>query len=148
MSSRREQQLKPIEQLSKTDLKRVKMAAKVRKRAYAPYSKFLVGAVVQDDRGKWHTGCNVENALFNIGMCAERTAIAKMVSRGGKRVRQVVIVGGADTPSFPCGSCLQIINEFGPDARVVAVNRRLSVFGELGMTDLYPYAFASDDLRM
>lgn len=136
----------PIEKLDKKTLKLVKLAAKVRKRAYAPYSRFLVGSCILDERGKLHTGCNFENACFNAGICSERTAIGKLVSRGGKRIKKIAIVTSSNEPIFPCGLCLQAISEFGKDAEVIAVNKQLSVFATLPLSELYPYSFDAAEL--
>ena len=140
------QEFQPIENLSKGDKILLKHASRVRKRAYAPYSKFLVGAVLVDEKGKIHTGCNVENASFTAGICAERAAIAKLVSRGAKQIKRVLVVTSSDEPALPCGVCLQAINEFGRNARVVAVNKRASKFCEYPMSALFPYSFNPEDV--
>lgn len=135
-----------IEKLGKKDRVLLKHASRVRKRAYAPYSKFLVGAVLVDENGKIHTGCNVENASFTAGICAERAAIAKLVSRGAKQIKRVLIVSSSDEPALPCGVCLQAINEFGRNATVVAVNKSLSKFCEYPLSKLFPYSFNPEDV--
>ncbi len=87
-------------------------ARAVRLRAHAPYSKFAVGAAVLDERGRIHAGCNVENAAYPQGWCAEASALAVMVSAGGKRVLAVAVCGVADDPVTPCGGCRQKLREF------------------------------------
>jgi len=136
--------VKPIGSLDKKTWKWVKLAAEVRKRAYAPYSKFLVGSCIVDEVGNLHTGCNVENASFTAGICAERAAIASLVSQGGDKIACVVIVGSSDELIFPCGVCRQVIVEFGPSARVITVNKKLSKYCEMNVSDLYPYAFSRE----
>lgn len=90
-------------------------ARAARERAYAPYSRFLVGAAVVDEQHRIHAGCNVENAAFPQGWCAETSALAAMVAAGGKRVLAVVVCGMADAPVTPCGGCRQKLREFAAD---------------------------------
>jgi cytidine deaminase len=90
-------------------------AREVRLRAHAPYSRFAVGAAVLDERGRVHAGCNVENAAYPQGWCAETSALAAMVSSGGRQVRAVVVVGEAAEPVTPCGGCRQKLREFAAD---------------------------------
>lgn len=92
-------------------------AHKVRLKAHAPYSNFLVGAAIEDESGNLHIGCNVENAAFPSGVCAEGGAIGAMIASGGKHIVKIAIVGGARgedvLPScLPCGGCRQRIWEF------------------------------------
>jgi cytidine deaminase len=89
-------------------------AENVRRRAHAPYSKFYVGAAIEDENGAIHTGANVENAAFPLGSCAEANAIGAMISAGGRRIRTILVLGGRDTPEActPCGGCRQRIAEF------------------------------------
>ena len=139
---------KPIEELDRKALRLVRLALSARKKAYAPYSKFLVGCALIDGKGKVHTGCNVENASYGVAQCAERTAIGKMVSRGGSReIRTLVVVTSSDEPCFPCGICRQMIFEFGRKTRVVAVNLRASRFREASMQELLPGAFSREQLE-
>lgn len=90
-------------------------ARDVRRHAHAPYSRFAVGAAVLDERGRVHAGCNVENAAYPQGWCAETSALAAMVSSGGRQVRAVVVVGEAAEPVTPCGGCRQKLREFAAD---------------------------------
>jgi len=80
--------------------------------AYAPYSKFAVGAALLDERGRIHAGCNVENAAYPQGWCAETSALAHLVTAGGRRVLAAAVVGVADDPVTPCGGCRQKLREF------------------------------------
>lgn len=91
------------------------------KQAYCPYSKFRVGAAVLTDKGDIFSGCNVENAAYGLTICAERNAICQMVSRAQHKIQVIVIYTPTEDPAAPCGACRQVINEFGPDARVVSV---------------------------
>ncbi|MBI5382953.1 MAG: cytidine deaminase [Opitutae bacterium] len=114
-------------------------------RAYAPYSKFHVGAAVLAGSGKIYAGCNVENASYGLCNCAERTAIFSAVAAGETAVRAVVVYTPTATPTAPCGACRQVINEFGPDAPVVSLcdgPARL----ETTLADLLPDAFGPANL--
>lgn len=140
-------ELTPIEDLDAKTLKLVRLALQAKKKAYAPYSKYNVGVALVDNKGKIHSGCNVENASYPAGICAERTAIAKMVSRGGKKFKLIVVAASSEEPVFPCGMCLQVIQEFGRDARVVALNNRGTLYQEKDLKTLFPFAFSPEKLH-
>jgi cytidine deaminase len=95
-------------------------AKKVLKKAYAPYSKFRVGAAILLSNGRIFSGCNVENASYGMSNCAERTAIFSAVAQLGPKIeiRAVSVVTDRDTACSPCGACRQVIYEFGPDATI------------------------------
>ena len=80
--------------------------------AYAPYSHFKVGAAVRTTQGALYRGCNVENAAYPVGLCAEAVAIAAMVCDGGERIAEILVVGDGESLVTPCGACRQRINEF------------------------------------
>ena len=80
--------------------------------AYAPYSKFSVGSAILDENNNVHIGCNVENAAYPSGSCAEEQAIGNMVVHGGRIITQIVVVGKSDFLVTPCGACRQRIREF------------------------------------
>lgn len=98
------------------DRELLKMAAKAREQSYSPYSGFAVGAALLSKTGKVYTGCNVENAAFTPGNCAERTAVFKAVSEGEREFEAIAIAGGKGSggpkPVFPCGVCRQVLCEF------------------------------------
>jgi cytidine deaminase len=100
--------------------KLLQSARKVMKNAYAPYSKFRVGASVLLSNGKIFSGCNVENASYGMTNCAERTAIFSAVAELGPKIeiRAVSVVNDQGVPCSPCGACRQVIYEFGPDAAI------------------------------
>jgi len=98
----------------------VAAAREVSENAYAPYSKFRVGAAALDERGRVHVGCNVENASYGLTVCAERNALFAMVAAGGKRLVAMALYTPTDEPVTPCGACRQVIAEFGPEATLVA----------------------------
>ena len=97
----------------------IALAAGVRRKAYAPYSHYPVGAALFTASGKVYTGCNVENASYGLSICAERTAAFKAVSEGEREFVAIAVV--TENGSAPCGACRQVLNEFGPDMRVLAV---------------------------
>jgi cytidine deaminase len=118
-------------------------ALAVREHAHAPYSGYRVGAAVMDEAGRIHAGCNVENAAYPEGLCAEAGAIAAMVAAGGRRIRAIAVAGGHDTPGActPCGGCRQKIREFADaDTRIVLLDGAGATVG-YGIDDLLPYSF-------
>ncbi len=121
-------------------------AIEVRKLAYAPYSHFLVGCALEDSRGNVFTGCNVENASYSLSVCAERVAVAKMVTEGGSEIRRVALITSSDLVCFPCGSCRQVLSEFGAP-EVFSMNLKGSEFEVLGLNLLLPRSFSSAALK-
>lgn len=115
-------------------------------RAYAPYSKFQVGAALLGTDGKIYAGCNVENASYGLSRCAEQTAVQKMVSEGVRGFSKAVVYTLASPPSSPCGACRQILFEFGENAEVVMVNDKneTRVFS---VSELLPAGFGPRDLK-
>jgi cytidine deaminase len=104
-----------------TDKALFEAAEAVRALAYAPYSKFQVGAAILADDGKVYAGCNVENAAYPVGNCAEPSAIAAMLAGGGKRIRRIYVTGPGAMPVTPCGGCRQRIREFADlDVEVIS----------------------------
>ncbi len=114
-------------------------------RAYAPYSKFRVGAALEATDGTVFLGCNVENASYGLTICAERAALCAAVSAGVKRFRRAVVVSDADPPAAPCGACRQVLAEFGLDLPIEGVGSKRSVTWLL--SDLLPVAFGPEQLR-
>jgi cytidine deaminase len=111
-------------------------------RAYAPYSKFLVGAAILTSSGNIYTGCNVENASYGLTNCAERTAIFSAIATEGPlmRLRAVAALNAQDAVCSPCGACRQVIFEFGPDAMVLF--RGASGIEEMTARALLPAGFS------
>jgi cytidine deaminase len=108
--------------LSPATLRQLEKTARAAARhAYAPYSKFRVGAAILAGSGKVYSGANVENASYGLCNCAERTAIFEAVAAGERRLSAVAVYTPTAEPTLPCGACRQVINEFGPEACVVAV---------------------------
>lgn len=96
----------------------LRLAREAAGRAYAPYSRFPVGAALLTEDGRMFVGCNVENAAYPLGLCAERSAVSAMVVGGGGRIQAAVVYTPTPTPASPCGACRQVLHEFGPEATV------------------------------
>lgn len=115
-------------------------------RAHAPYSKFRVGAAVLDAQGRIHAGCNVENAAYPQGVCAEAGALSAMVLAGGAQVQAVLVVGHGEGLVTPCGGCRQKIREFaGPEARITMATLDGAAM-TMTMTELLPGAFGPEHM--
>ena len=125
----------------------VQAAREVRSRGYAPYSKFLVGAAVLDEQGRIHAGCNVENAAYPQGWCAETSALAHLVAAGGQRVLAVAVVGVADDPVTPCGGCRQKLREFAADDCPVWVADMAVIRASYTLGQLLPASFGPQHLK-
>jgi cytidine deaminase len=122
-------------------------ARRVRARAHAPYSRFAVGAALRDEHGRIHVGCNVENAAYPQGLCAEAGAIATLVASGATRITGVAVLGGRLRPATPCGGCRQKLREFAADAVPVACASEDGVLLETTLGALLPHSFGPEDLR-
>jgi cytidine deaminase len=114
-------------------------------RAYAPYSRFRVGAALEATDGTIYLGCNVENASYGLTICAERAAICAAVSAGVQRFRRAVVVSDIDPPAAPCGACRQVLAEFGLDLPIEGVGLKRSVTWRL--SELLPAAFGPEQLK-
>lgn len=128
----------------------IKMALAVRKRAYAPYSKFHVGACVEANDGSLYAGCNIENAGYTATNCAERTAFFKAVSEGKKDFEGIAIVGGYENISDlcpPCGVCLQVMMEFcNPEKFKVILAKSEKEYEVVSLKELLPRGFGPSSL--
>ena len=113
-------------------------AIQARQWAYAPYSHYLVGAALLTESGKVYDGINVENAVYPLGICAERVAIAKAVSEGERRFQAIAIA--TTNGGMPCGACRQVIYEFAPDIPVIYGNKHSIT--KTGIAELLPGAFS------
>jgi len=132
-----------IDQEQKINL--VKIASQARGWAYAPYSKYQVGAAVLTDSGRIYDGVNIENAAYPLTICAERTAIFKAVSNGEMKFSAIAVVtkdGGT-----PCGSCRQVMAEFSPDMLVILADKSGKITSESVLSDLLPGAFGAESLK-
>jgi cytidine deaminase len=122
----------------------VAQATQARKRAYAPYSGYTVGAALLTKSGQVYTGCNVENAVYPLCTCAERVAVVKAVSEGEREFQAIAVStknGGA-----PCGSCRQTLREFGKDI-VVLIADATGAYNETTVAELLPDSFGPEDLN-
>ena len=122
----------------------VAAARRMRRRAYAPYSNFHVGAALLAG-GKVYRGANIENASYPLSVCAERNAVAAAVLAGHRQIQAVAVVADNNDPTPPCGGCRQVLNEFGPQMLVVcegAGGRR----AEWVLSSILPHAFGPADL--
>jgi cytidine deaminase len=123
-------------------------AREARTRAYAPYSRFLVGAAVLDDQGRIHAGCNVENAAYPQGVCAEAGALSAMVLAGSTRAAAVAVVGAGPVWVTPCGGCRQKLREFAAPETPVLVADPDQLHAMLTLAQLLPHSFGPDNLHV
>lgn len=121
-------------------------AAAARARAHAPYSGFRVGAALCDETGRIHAGCNVENAAYPVGTCAEAGAIAAMIAAGGRRIRAILVLADSPEPVTPCGACRQRIREFaGSDTPILAAGSE-GLRARFTLEALLPASFGPEHL--
>ena len=118
----------------------IEAALRARENAHAPYSKFKVGAALEDETGRIHTGCNVENATYGLTVCAERVAVFKAISEGARKFQRIAVAADTDALTPPCGACRQILWEFCGDIEVILVNPRGKT-ETLRLRDLFPRPF-------
>jgi cytidine deaminase len=131
-----------ITQAQRSEL--VARASEARQNAYAPYSNYRVGAALLAESGEVYTGVNVENAVYPTGTCAERTAIFKAVSEGERTFTAIAVV--TENGGTPCGSCRQMLAEFGLDTLVLIADAGGRVVSETNVRALLPQAFGAADL--
>lgn len=118
-------------------------ARTARERAYAPYSGFAVGAALATPDGVIFAGCNVENASYPVGTCAEAGAIAAMVAAGHRRIEAILVFGDGTAVVTPCGACRQRIREFASDAALIHIAGQDGVQESFTIGELLPRAFGS-----
>jgi cytidine deaminase len=121
-------------------------ARKAQALAYAPYSRFPVGAAVLSESGAVYAACNVENAAYPVGTCAEAGAIAAMVSAGERRIAAVLVLGAGEPLVTPCGTCRQRIREFAAPATPIHVAGPEGVRRSFRLDELLPFSFGPDNL--
>ncbi len=124
-------------------------ARQARGRAYAPYSNYPVGAAVLDESGRIHAGCNVENAAYPEGLCAEAAALSAMVLAGGRQARAVLVVGSGDDGNWitPCGGCRQKLREFGAPELIIQSASALALGPRHTLAQLLPESFGPGHIR-
>lgn len=122
-----------------TDNELIAIARQAGQNAYAPYSGFFVGAALMAADGSVYTGCNIENASYGATNCAERTAIFKAVSEGQREFLKIAVTAGDGSTAYPCGICLQVMNEFMPNAEILLeINGMIQTFS---LKELLPCGF-------
>jgi len=122
----------------------IQLAGEARQWAYAPYSNYRVGAAALTSSGRFFTGCNVENASYPNGLCAERVAVFKAVSEGEREFLAIAVVTG--NGGTPCGACRQVLAEFGLDTMVLIADAEGNLKQEARLSELLPGAFGPGDL--
>ncbi len=122
----------------------IELASEARRRAYAPYSNYRVGAALRTRSGRIFTGVNVENAAYPTSICAERAAVFKAVSEGDRDFEIIAVV--TDNGGSPCGSCRQVLAEFGLDTLVVIADGTGKLIRETTVRELLPHAFQPEHL--
>ncbi len=122
-------------------------AATARRNAYAPYSGFQVGACIRAASGKFYAGCNVENAAYPQGQCAEATAIGAMIAGGDREIAEIVVIGESEHLCTPCGGCRQRLSEFADPETEVHICGPNGLRHTISMGALLPYAFNTDNLE-
>lgn len=132
-----------------TDLKSMQQAASVAQtKAYAPYSKFHVGACLLTPRGQLFSGCNVENAAYGVTQCAEANAIGSMINAGEQQITEIVVIGSGDKICTPCGSCRQLLREFmSSNSQIHCFNHDQSKQQTFVLSDLLPESFGPEFLE-
>lgn len=121
--------------------KLLELAYKSKESAYAPYSKFRVGAALMTKNNNYYVGCNIENISYRLTICAEAAAIAAMVTAGEKEIQDLVVVSDLTTACFPCGACRQTIQEFSsPQTKIYLLHADKRYFT---INELLPFAFDS-----
>lgn len=120
--------------------KLVEAALSAREQAHAPFSKFKVGAALEDASGRIFTGCNVENATYGLTICAERVAVFKAISEGARAFKRIAVSADTDVLTPPCGACRQILWEFCGDVEITLANLH-GKSETMRMQDLFPRPF-------
>lgn len=125
----------------------LEIARKMHLNAYAPYSKYLVGACVEAEDGTLFSGCNVENASYGITLCAEAVAICSMIAAGKKRIKSIAVVGSGKELCTPCGRCRQLIREFAaPDTPIYLCDENM-LCETVTIEQLLPMSFGPEHLN-
>lgn len=125
----------------------LQMARDAMDRAYVPYSKFRVGAVIKAQSGRLYAGCNVENASYPVGSCAEQGAISAMVLGGDLKIEEMVVMGNGENLTSPCGACRQRIREFAAPDVLIHICDRTGVRKTMTLAELLPVSFGPENLQ-
>lgn len=116
-------------------------------KAYIPYSHFAVGAVIRAQSGRLYAGCNVENAAYPAGSCAEQGAISAMILGGDTKIMEIVVMGNGEHLVSPCGSCRQRIREFAVPETLVHICDRNGIRKSMSLDELLPVSFGPENLE-
>jgi len=122
-------------------------ASEVMEAAYVPYSKFKVGAAILDENDNYHVGCNVENAAYPIGNCAEASAISSMIISKGTKIIAIAVTGYGNMLCTPCGGCRQRIREFASLNTPIIIGNEKKIQKIFTLNDLLPYSFGPENLN-
>ena len=129
----------------KTAQELVDQAIEAREKAYAPYSKFQVGAAILTKDGKFYKGCNIENASYGATICAERSAVCNMIANGGADPIAIAICYNAEEFAVPCGICRQVLSEFSPKGDLIILMAKTDgSYQETTLSALLPASFKLD----
>ena len=137
--------MKPLKLTDKERQALIDLANEARRRAYVPYSNYPVGAALRTKSGKLFTGVNVENAAYPTTICAERTAVFSAITAGEREFDVIAVV--TENGGTPCGSCRQVLAEFGLDTVVLIANRDGELLQETTVKELLPGAFTPEKLK-
>ncbi len=129
-----------------TEATLIKYAQDAMKKAHAPYSHFCVGAAILDEKSSIHAGCNVENAAYPLGVCAEGSAISSMVLSGGRLIKKILLVSTGEKLVTPCGGCRQKIKEFS-DSETQIIVYHDNKYSSFSINDLLPHSFSDKFLK-
>lgn len=129
-----------------TDTELLEAARAAKEGAYAPYSRFRVGAALVGKSGRIYTGANVENASYSVTCCAERVALFKAVTDGERDFTALAVTSDSDSLTYPCGVCRQALNEFSPDMHVLSSSNDLK-YEKTTLEKLLPHAFSGKEME-
>jgi cytidine deaminase len=121
-------------------------AKAIQAKAYAPYSRFKVGAAIATPTGRVFAGCNVENAAYPVGSCAEAGAVSAMIAAGESRIAQIVVMGEGENLVTPCGGCRQRIREFAASDTPIHIAGPEGIRKSFTLDELLPFSFGPDNL--
>ena len=133
--------------MSESEKTLMELATSAMGKAYAPYSKFTVGAAIETSNGKHYSGCNVENAAYPEGVCAEAGAISSMVLDGETQIKNIYVMGKGDQLVTPCGGCRQKIREFSTLETLIHICSPEGVRKTMTMDELLPFSFGPENLQ-
>jgi cytidine deaminase len=119
----------------------IEKAKLVREKAYAPYSKFKVGAALEVKSGTVYTGCNIENSSYSLTCCAERVAIFQAIAQGEREFNHLVVIGDTEEPIRPCGACRQVMSEFFDENVKITLINLQGDYEETNISQLLPASF-------